>query len=79
LTPDWRWCWGPFAGVGNWRTINVTADLSRFGFWWFDLTDWLERGHWVGTGGRTGNYNGVCCNPCNWDGIYWMPTMVDNP
>ena len=27
---------------------------------------------------KTG-HRGVCCNPCNWDGRYWMPTMVGNP
>jgi hypothetical protein len=24
-------------------------------------------------------HRGVCCNPCNWDGRYWMPTMVGDP
>jgi hypothetical protein len=27
---------------------------------------------------KTG-HRGVCCNPCNWDGRYWMPTMVGDP
>ncbi len=25
------------------------------------------------------NLDGVCCNPCNWDGRNWMPTMVGDP
>ncbi len=24
-------------------------------------------------------HRGMCCNPCNWDGRYWMPTMVGDP
>ncbi len=27
---------------------------------------------------KTG-HRGMCCNPCNWDGRYWMPTMVGDP
>ncbi len=27
----------------------------------------------------TTGHRGVCCNPCNWDGRYWMPTMVGDP
>ncbi len=23
-------------------------------------------------------HHGLCCNPCNWDGRYWMPMMVGN-
>ncbi len=28
--------------------------------------------------GETG-HRGVCCNPCNWDGRNWMPTVVGDP
>ncbi len=24
-------------------------------------------------------HRGVCCNPCNWDSRYWMPTLVGDP
>jgi hypothetical protein len=28
---------------------------------------------------KDGLFITVCCNPCNWDGRYWMPTMAGNP
>jgi hypothetical protein len=30
-------------------------------------------------GSQITGHRGVCCNPCNWDGRYWMPTMVGDP
>ena len=28
---------------------------------------------------RITGHRGLCSNPCNWYGRYWMPTMVGDP
>jgi len=54
------------------QTVTVTHTSPFLGH--------LRQGHvlQVRLGLETG-HRGVCCNPCNWDGRYWMPTMVGDP
>jgi acetolactate synthase-1/2/3 large subunit len=63
----------PLRQLGD-QEFNIVESVKNMTKYAVQVNDVSEIKYHLETGHR-----GVCCNPCNWDGRNWMPTMVGHP